>query len=85
MGSHYKTCDTRRQTAAVANRAAAVPADYIRHARRIDTEHGLAGAVEARLRMLGEVAGLVVGQYAEGSQAVHALIAAIARAMASRR
>lgn len=84
-GSHYKTCDTRRQTAAVANRAAAVPTDYARHARAIDTEHGLGGAVEARLRMLGDVAGLVVGQYAEGSPAVHALIAAIASAMAGRR
>ena len=85
MCAHYRTCHMQRQSAAVANRAAAVPTEYVHHAREIDADHQLGGAVEARLRMLGEVAGLVVGQYAEGSEEVHSLIAAIATRMASRR
>ena len=85
MNDWYRTCHMQRRSAAVANRAAAVPTDYVRHARSIDAEHNLGGAAEARLRALGEVAGLVVGQYAEASAELHSLLDAIAAAMAARR
>ena len=74
------------QCGAVERRAAAVQGDYEGHARRIDARHSPAGQtpVAQRLRELGDIRGLVFGQYAEASADVHGLLSAAADGMAER-
>ena len=82
-------------------RAERVAADYLHHARRLDArlhedavvDARVAGrqppardtAVETRLRAIGPVRPLVMGQYGEASPDVHATIALAAEAQARRQ
>ena len=66
-------------TRAVDKRANELNAEYISKARKTDrdycgTEAGTTGPVETKLGSLGEVLGVVVGAFAEGSEALHSLI-----------
>ena len=67
---------------AVDVRASQLQGEYIAKARAADRRHGVGegvvGRVEAKLVSLGQVQGLVAGQFGEVSEATHALIAALA-------
>ena len=74
---------------AVARRAAAIPAEYARKARRVDgaycgTLSGSTGPVERRLQTFDPVKGLVFGAFGEASPDVHRLLSALAHAGSMR-
>ena len=77
--SRYKPGWTRR---AVDVRASQLQSEYLGKARRADrrqgTPAGQVGRVEAKLVSLGEVRGVVAGQWGEVSEPTHALLDAMA-------
>ena len=85
--SSYTSARARdEQGGAVVERAYRVIGEYVRHARRLDTQYSPQGAtpVEDRLGSLGDVRGLVFGQYGETSPDVDALLSAAADGVARR-
>ena len=77
--SRYRpTCEKR----AVDVRAGQLQGEYLMKARAADRRQGVpegvVGRVEAKLVSLGEVKGVVAGQFGEVSEDTHALIAALA-------
>ena len=66
-------------TRAVDKRASELNGEYIRKARNTDQQYcgtapGTTGPVETKLGSLGEVKGVVVGAFGEGSEDLHSLI-----------
>ena len=64
---------------AVDKRANELNAEYIKKARNTDQQYcgtvrGTTGPVETKLGTLGEVKGVVVGEFGEGSEDLHSLI-----------
>jgi len=84
---HYGSSTYGNQEArchAVKCRANALPAEYAAKAREVDqrycgTERGAVGPVQARLRTLEPVRGLVFGAWGEGSPALHKLLTVMAQ------
>jgi len=86
--SWYKTARARDdQSGAVAARAHAVVGEYRRHARELDVKYSAQGTTPIldRLESFGPVRPLVMGQYAEASADVHALLRLAAEATARSR
>ena len=77
--SRYKPTWERR---AVDIRAGQLQEEYAKKARaadrRMGVREGTLGPVETKLLSLGNVAGIVLGNFGEVSEATHALIAALA-------
>ena len=78
--TQYKPNSTKR---AVDARADLLPQEYLIKAREADRKHNLTpvdtvGPVERKLVELGEVQGIVSGNFGEVSEATHALVAALA-------
>ena len=77
--SRYKPTWERR---AVDVRAGQLQMEYVKKARaadrRMGVREGTVGPVETKLLSLGNVAGVVLGNFGEVSEATHALIAALA-------
>lgn len=72
-------CQGQEATRAVDKRAGELNAEYIAKARSTDQQYcgsapGTTGPVETKLATLGEVKGLVVGAFGEGSEDLHTLI-----------
>ena len=66
-------------TRAVDKRASELNGEYVRKARNTDQQYcgtapGTTGPVETKLGSLGEVKGVVVGAFGEGSEDLHSLI-----------
>ena len=64
---------------AVDKRAGELPMEYLKKARNTDTAFcdtapGMTGPVETKLGTMGEVKGIVIGAFGEGSEALHSLI-----------
>ena len=75
--TRYKPNSTKR---AVDARADLLPQEYLTKAREADRKHNLTpvdtvGPVERKLVELGEVQGIVSGNFGEVSEATHALVA----------
>ena len=78
--TRYKPNSAKR---AVDARADLLPQEYLTKAREADRKHnltpaGTVGPVERKLVELGEVQGIVSGNFGEVSEATHALVAALA-------
>ena len=77
--TRYRPTQQRR---AVDVRAGQLPREYLQKARAADRRDGVpdgeVGRVERKLVSLGEVQGLVAGQFGEVSEATHALLDALA-------
>ena len=75
-----------RQSGAVASRALGVWPDYLAHARVLDERFSMPDTTPIQDCLLGysRVRALVFGRYGEASADVHALLAAVACARASR-
>ena len=80
-------CPTRYSTGdrdkAVDKRAKMLQAEYRKKAKDTDrkyggTEEGIIGPVENKLRQYGDIQGLVVGAFGEGSEDLHSLVQTIA-------
>ena len=72
-------CQGQEATRAVDKRAGELTAEYIAKARSTDQQYcgsapGTTGPVETKLASLGDVKGLVVGAFGEGSEDLHTLI-----------
>ena len=78
--TRYKPNSPKR---AVDSRADLLPQEYLNKARAADQNHnqiqpGTVGPVERKLLELGEVRGIVAGNFGEVSEHTHALVAALA-------